>query len=74
VLDLLCEDRGVDDIADALVLSVETVRSHIKNMLRKLGVHSREEAVKLADRLRDPACVSADPAGQPRAGTRDLAA
>ena len=55
VLDLLCEDRGVEEIADALVLSIETIRSHIKNMLRKLGAHSRQEAVELADSLRDPA-------------------
>jgi len=74
VLDLLCENRGVDDIADALVLSVETVRSHIKNMLRKLGVHSREEAVNLADRLRDPAGVSPDPTVESQTRARDLAA
>jgi DNA-binding NarL/FixJ family response regulator len=54
VLDLLCADRSTDDIADTLVLSVETVRSHIKNLLRKLGVRSREEAVALATNLRAP--------------------
>jgi DNA-binding NarL/FixJ family response regulator len=54
VLDLLCADRSTDDIADTLVLSVETVRSHIKNLLRKLGVRSREEAVALATNLRTP--------------------
>jgi DNA-binding CsgD family transcriptional regulator len=54
VLDLLCADRSTDDIADTLVLSVETVRSHIKNLLRKLGVRSREEAVALATNLRSP--------------------
>jgi DNA-binding NarL/FixJ family response regulator len=54
VLDLLCTQQGTDEIADQLVLSVETVRSHIKNILRKLGVRSREEAVALASRLRGP--------------------
>jgi DNA-binding NarL/FixJ family response regulator len=54
VLDLLCADKGTDEIADELVLSVETIRSHIKNILRKLGVGSREEAVALADSLRAP--------------------
>jgi len=34
------------------VLSSETVRSHIKNLLRKLGVSSRQEAVKEARRMR----------------------
>lgn len=54
VLDLLCSGAGTDDIADQLVLSVETVRSHIKNILKKLGVRSRKEAVALAARLRAP--------------------
>jgi DNA-binding NarL/FixJ family response regulator len=53
VLDLLCEGKGTQEIADTLVLSVETVRSHIKNTLRKLGVRSRAEAVKVAETLRD---------------------
>ena len=34
------------------MLSVETVRSHIKSVLRKLGVRSRQEAVKAASGLR----------------------
>jgi two-component system, NarL family, response regulator LiaR len=55
VLDLLSEGKGTQQIADTLVLSVETVRSHIKNTLRKLGVRSRAEAVKLAETLRDRA-------------------
>jgi two-component system, NarL family, response regulator LiaR len=52
VLDLLCEQLSTDEIADTLVLSPETVRSHIKNLLRKLGVRSRREAVDQARRLR----------------------
>jgi two-component system, NarL family, response regulator LiaR len=52
VLDLLCQERSTDDIADTLVLSVETVRSHIKSVLRKLGVRSRQEAIKAASHLR----------------------
>lgn len=52
VLDLLCEGKGTQEIADTLVLSVETIRSHIKNTLRKLGVRSREEAVERAESLR----------------------
>jgi two-component system, NarL family, response regulator LiaR len=52
VLDLLCAGQSTDDIADALVLSSETVRSHIKNVLRKLGVRSRQAAVEEARRMR----------------------
>ena len=52
VVDLLYEGRSTDEIADTLVLSTETVRSHIKNLMRKLGASSRAEAVSLAHRMR----------------------
>lgn len=52
ILDLLCQDLGTDQIAEVLVLSPETVRSHVKNILRKLGVRSRRQAVDAARRLR----------------------
>ena len=45
VIDLLCEGKTTDQIAETLVLSTETVRSHVKNILRKLDARSREEAV-----------------------------
>jgi len=52
VLDLMCDGRSTSDIADELVLSIETVRSHVKSILRKLDVRSRGEAVALASKLR----------------------
>jgi two-component system, NarL family, response regulator LiaR len=52
VVDLLHQGKTTDQIADALVLSGETIRSHIKNLMRKLGAHSREEAVEMAHRMR----------------------
>jgi two-component system nitrate/nitrite response regulator NarL len=52
VLDLLCADMTVDQIADHLVLSRETVRTHVKRILRKLGVHSQREAVEIANGMR----------------------
>ncbi|MGZ8475943.1 MAG: response regulator, partial [Candidatus Limnocylindria bacterium] len=38
VIDLLKAAKSTDEIADELVLSTETVRSHVKNILRKLDV------------------------------------
>jgi NarL family two-component system response regulator LiaR len=52
VLDLLSTGATTDQIAKQLVLSSETVRSHLKNLYRKLEVNSREEAVRAASRLR----------------------
>ena len=52
VIDLLKESKTTDQIADELVLSPETVRSHVKNILRKLKVRSRQEAVIVADEMR----------------------
>jgi NarL family two-component system response regulator LiaR len=52
VIDLLYEGRSTEDIAAALVLSTETVRTHVKHILRKLGTRSRAEAVEVAQRMR----------------------
>ena len=52
VIDLLVTGKTTDQIADTLVLSAETVRSHVKNILRKLNARSREEAVATAQRMR----------------------
>jgi DNA-binding NarL/FixJ family response regulator len=44
VLALLAEGADNDGIAQALVISPQTARTHIQNVLSKLGVHSRLEA------------------------------
>lgn len=44
VLALLSEGADNDGIAQALVISPQTARTHIQNVLGKLGVHSRLEA------------------------------
>jgi DNA-binding NarL/FixJ family response regulator len=44
VLALLAEGADNDAIAQALVISPQTARTHIQNVLSKLGVHSRLEA------------------------------
>ena len=50
VLGLLAEGGDNDTIAQALVISPQTARTHIQNVLVKLGVHSRLEAAALAIR------------------------
>jgi DNA-binding NarL/FixJ family response regulator len=50
VLALLEHGRSTRQIAEELHLSIETVRNHIRAILRALGVHSRIEAVALARR------------------------
>jgi DNA-binding NarL/FixJ family response regulator len=52
ILDMICAGSGTREIADDLFLSTETVNSHVKRVLRKLGVHSRGEAVAAAARMR----------------------
>jgi PAS domain S-box-containing protein len=48
VLRLLEQGRSTQQIADELHLSVETVRNHVRRLLRALGVHTRLEAVALS--------------------------
>jgi len=45
VLRLLAADLTINEIADSLVISIGTLRTHTKRIYRKLGVHSRFEAV-----------------------------
>lgn len=50
VLRLLSEGRSNESIAEALVLSPNTVRNHVQRILEKLGAHSKLEAVAIAAR------------------------
>jgi PAS domain S-box-containing protein len=50
VLRLLGEGKSTAQIAATLHLSKETVRNHIRHILRALGAHSRLEAVAIARR------------------------
>ena len=50
VLRLLAQGLTQDDIARRLTISPKTVGTHIEHVLRKLGVHSRAQAVALAFR------------------------
>jgi DNA-binding NarL/FixJ family response regulator len=52
VLLLLDEHLGTEEIAKRLFISEHTVRSHVKSLLRKLGVSSRREALESLSRAR----------------------
>jgi DNA-binding CsgD family transcriptional regulator len=47
---MLAEGMSTDQVAAMLHLSKETVRNHIRHVLRALGAHSRLEAVAMARR------------------------
>lgn len=51
VLRLVAEGLSNQAIAERLTLSVNTVRTHVQNVLDKLGAHSKLEAVVLGTRL-----------------------
>ena len=51
VLRLLATDLSGPEIARRLVLSLNTVRTHTKNVYAKLGVSSRRAAVRRAEEL-----------------------
>lgn len=51
ILHLLAAGHGSSAIAERLYISPETVQTHVRNMLGKLGVGSRLEAVALGLRL-----------------------
>ena len=49
ILHLLGVDQPIADIARLLGRSQATVRTHVRGIYRKLGVNSREEALRVAD-------------------------
>jgi two-component system NarL family response regulator len=50
VLSLVAQGKGNRDIAGELFISENTVKNHIRNILEKLQLHSRMEAVIYAVR------------------------
>jgi DNA-binding NarL/FixJ family response regulator len=48
VLDLLAQGLTGEDVAERLVLSSETVKTHIRNAMTKLEAHTRVHAVAIA--------------------------
>lgn len=52
IIELLDQGATTQHIADRLVLSTTTIYSHIKNLHKKLNVHTRQEAIDAAKQLR----------------------
>jgi DNA-binding NarL/FixJ family response regulator len=52
IFDLLCDGLPLGEVGDRLAISRETVRTHVRNVMRKLGARSRAEAVAKAADLR----------------------
>ena len=74
ILGLLAGGVSGAQIAESLVLSPETVRTHIRNAMAKLGASSRAQAVALAVKRQEiePHAEVAD--GQPHAAPAPVAA
>lgn len=51
ILEMLAAGRSTTDMVGELVVSVHTVRNHVRNVLQKLHASSRLEAVAVATRL-----------------------
>jgi len=51
ILELMAAGNQADQIAEQLGMSVYTLRTHTQNILTKLGVHSKLEALVLAIRF-----------------------
>ncbi len=48
IMHLMAEGMTADAIADKLTLSVETVRTHVRNVIRKLQARNRVHAIAMA--------------------------
>ena len=50
ILTLILENKSNKEIAEALFVSVSTIKTHVNNLFKKLNVQSREEIKKLNNR------------------------
>jgi len=67
VLGHLAELLTTDEIAGAMFVSVNTVRTHVRNILRKLAASRRNEAVR---RARELGIIAGWPTVEPTGGSR----
>ncbi|MCB0071041.1 MAG: hypothetical protein KDE20_06265 [Caldilineaceae bacterium] len=54
IMDLLVTDLSYREIAEALTISINTVRDYVRKIYQKLGVHDRQDAVARAKSLGAP--------------------
>lgn len=53
ILELLARGRDLARMADVLFVSQNTIRSHTRNLYKKLDVHSKQEALDLLEQARE---------------------
>ena len=51
ILELMASGLSTSEIAKRLTISIETVRNHVRSVLRELNVHTRLEAIAAARRV-----------------------
>jgi DNA-binding CsgD family transcriptional regulator len=51
MLELIASGLSTSEIASRLTLSTETVRNHLRSVFRELHVHTRLEAIVVAQRI-----------------------
>ena len=51
VLELLLRGKNVPAIADELIISQNTVRSHVKRIYRATDVHTRQQLISYCERM-----------------------
>lgn len=54
ILERVLLGRNAPTIAEELVISTNTVKTHVKRMYQKLGIHSRQELADLTEELEMP--------------------
>ena len=53
IFDLLVKNKNTKDISNDLYISEKTVRNHVSNVMQKLGVKGRAQAVVELIRLKE---------------------
>lgn len=49
VMELISRGHSLDRVAESLVVSTSTVQTHVKNLYRKTGLHSKQEVIDAVD-------------------------